>query len=44
MNRRDNMADNKFRDKNLMSHCVPMSMLQSVLNGKWKILMVYSFL
>lgn len=35
------MADNKFRDKNLMSHCVPMSMLQSVLNGKWKILILW---
>lgn len=35
------MADNKFCDKNLMTRCVPMSMLQSVLNGKWKILILW---
>lgn len=35
------MADNKFRDKNMMARCVPMSMLQSVLNGKWKILILW---
>lgn len=35
------MADNKFHDKNLMARCVPMSKLQSVLNGKWKILILW---
>jgi DNA-binding HxlR family transcriptional regulator len=35
------MADNKFRDKNMMANCVPMSTLQSVLNGKWKILILW---
>lgn len=35
------MADNKFHDKNLMARCIPMSKLQSVLNGKWKILILW---
>ncbi|MBU2702953.1 DNA-binding HxlR family transcriptional regulator [Sporomusaceae bacterium BoRhaA] len=35
------MAENKFSDKNMMARCVPMSMLQSVLNGKWKILILW---
>lgn len=35
------MAGNKFCDKNMMARCVPMSMLQSVLNGKWKILILW---
>lgn len=35
------MANNKFMDKNLMARCVPMSTLQSVLNGKWKILILW---
>lgn len=35
------MAENKFRDKNMMARCVPMSSLQSVLNGKWKILILW---
>lgn len=35
------MADNKFSDKNMIARCVPMSMLQSVLNGKWKILILW---
>jgi DNA-binding HxlR family transcriptional regulator len=32
---------NKFRDQNVMARCVPMSTLQSVLNGKWKILILW---
>lgn len=35
------MTDNKFLGKNMMARCVPMSMLQSVLNGKWKILILW---
>ena len=35
------MAENKFRDKNMIARCMPMSTLQSVLNGKWKILILW---
>lgn len=35
------MAENKFSDKNMMARCVPMSSLQAVLNGKWKILILW---
>lgn len=35
------MAGNKFSDKNLMAQCVPMSTLQAVLSGKWKILILW---
>jgi DNA-binding HxlR family transcriptional regulator len=35
------MTENKFRDKNMMARCVPMSTLQAVLNGKWKILILW---
>lgn len=35
------MAENKFHDKNMMARCLPMSTLQSVLNGKWKILILW---
>lgn len=35
------MADNKFSEKNMMARCVPMSKLQSILNGKWKILILW---
>lgn len=35
------MAENKFNDEKMMARCVPMSMLQSVLNGKWKILILW---
>lgn len=35
------MAGNKFRDKNMVVRCVPMSLLQSVLNGKWKIIILW---
>ena len=32
------MADNKFsRSQSLMASCVPMTKLQSVIGGKWKI-------
>ena len=30
------MADNKFRKREVMAHCMPMSILQSILSGKWK--------
>ena len=32
------MSENKFTDKNVIARCVPMSKLQSVIGGKWKIL------
>lgn len=36
------MADNKFTNsKSLMASCVPMTTLQSVIGGKWKILIVW---
>ena len=36
------MADNKFsRSQSLMASCVPMTKLQSILGGKWKILIVW---
>jgi DNA-binding HxlR family transcriptional regulator len=35
------MTDNKFSDKSMMSRCVPMCTLQAVLNGKWKILILW---
>ena len=36
------MADNKFsRSQNLMASCVPMTKLQSVIGGKWKILIMW---
>ncbi len=35
------MAENKFSNKNMVTRCVPMSLLQSVLNGKWKILILW---
>lgn len=35
------MADNKFSDNDIITRCVPMSMLQSILNGKWKILILW---
>ena len=35
------MADNKFRSQDTLARCVPMSMLQSVLSGKWKILILW---
>ena len=35
------MADNKFQTKDAMARCVPMSSLQAVLSGKWKILILW---
>ncbi|MDO4355845.1 MAG: helix-turn-helix domain-containing protein [Clostridia bacterium] len=36
------MADNKFsRSKSLMSSCVPMTTLQSIIGGKWKVLIIW---
>jgi DNA-binding HxlR family transcriptional regulator len=35
------MAKNKFNDSKTMARCVPMSTLQSVLSGKWKILILW---
>ena len=34
------MADNKFQTPEAMARCVPMSSLQAVLSGKWKILIL----
>lgn len=35
------MAENKFRSEEAMARCVPMSALQGVLAGKWKILILW---
>jgi len=35
------MAKNKFQVPQTMARCVPMSRLQSVLSGKWKILILW---
>ncbi len=35
------MAENKFCDKDAIARCVPMSKLQSVIGGKWKILILW---
>lgn len=35
------MSQNKFTDENVMACCVPMSKLQSVIGGKWKILILW---
>lgn len=35
------MADNKFSNAETIARCVPMSTLQSVLSGKWKILILW---
>ena len=34
------MAKNKFQNEKTMARCVPMSSLQAVLSGKWKILIL----
>ena len=39
--RGDNMADNKFNNENVIARCVPMSKLQSMIGGKWKILILW---
>lgn len=35
------MSENKFCDKNTLARCVPMSKLQAVIGGKWKILILW---
>lgn len=35
------MAGNKFNDENVIARCVPMSKLQAVIGGKWKILILW---
>ncbi len=35
------MAENKFNDKGAIARCEPMSRLQSVIAGKWKILILW---
>ena len=35
------MADNKFQTERAMARCVPMSRLQAMLSGKWKILILW---
>lgn len=35
------MAENKFQAPDTMARCVPMSALQSVLSGKWKLLILW---
>lgn len=35
------MAENKFTDETMIARCVPMSKLQSVIGGKWKILILW---
>ena len=34
------MAENKFTQENTLARCVPMNKLQSVIAGKWKILIL----
>lgn len=35
------MAENKFTQPSTIARCVPMSKIQSVLGGKWKILILW---
>ncbi|RRK34698.1 transcriptional regulator [Schaedlerella arabinosiphila] len=35
------MAENKFSKTDVIARCVPMSRLQSVIGGKWKILILW---
>lgn len=35
------MAQNKFQSRDMMARCVPMSSLQAVLSGKWKIMILW---
>lgn len=35
------MANNKFSNDKVIARCVPMSKLQSVIGGKWKILILW---
>ena len=34
------MSENKFETPEMLARCVPMSRLQSVLGGKWKIMIL----
>lgn len=35
------MANNKFSNDNVIARCIPMGKLQSVIGGKWKILILW---
>lgn len=35
------MTDNKFSDEKQIARCIPMSRLQAVIGGKWKILILW---
>ena len=35
------MAENKFTNEKMLAQCVPMCKLQSVIGGKWKILILW---
>lgn len=35
------MAGNKFQSEDMLARCVPMSLLQGVLSGKWKLLILW---
>lgn len=35
------MADNKFNSEQALARCEPMSKLQAVIGGKWKILILW---
>ena len=35
------MSENKFSDQKTIARCVPMSKLQAVIGGKWKILILW---
>lgn len=35
------MSENKFTSENVVARCVPMTKLQAVLSGKWKILILW---
>ena len=35
------MSENKFSKQETIARCVPMSRLQSVIGGKWKILILW---
>lgn len=35
------MAENKFNNEETIARCVPMGRLQSVIGGKWKILILW---
>ena len=35
------MAENKFQSPEMLARCLPMSSLQAVLGGKWKILILW---